>query len=182
MKYSPSICIFLIAFSLCLDPSWANSSELRVLELEAQYYNQEGVLFRYDDGVFIFEGLLTPDKTLLLDVELIRSFDGVRSSVRGKDLYKEMIGYFGVDNIDMIIGDWWSGTNFQTYMTYREEGASKEQAAFATWSGRMARSFGFTKIQEVKENDIENLSRQRSVVVKFVKPTPSCNESLNPQY
>jgi hypothetical protein len=143
--------------------------------LTVQYgYTEE---FRNEDffGVevpehsYMFHGTLSSTGKLSLSAFLAFPEYGVRSHLRGADLYKQMIEYFGVSKIRSIEGHWVDETNFNQFFAGLKNGLSQEQAASATWSGRQAALYGFTKVESV-EVRVQSVTGSKTVIVVFTRP------------
>lgn len=102
---------------------------------------------------FYFVGELE-NRSLELNISLVDQRLKVRSGLQGERLYKEMMDYFGVENIDVIVGRWDQGTNFESYSRAKKQGFSYEEAALQTWSGRQAVRFGFKRVRFIDEGSL----------------------------
>ncbi|WP_410614097.1 hypothetical protein [Amycolatopsis sp. lyj-109] len=72
---------------------------------------------------------------------------------RGAQMFDDAISNFGVENVAAIQGKWVTNmpSNLNTFNDLTRSGAmTVEQAAAATFTGKMAARFGFTKIEVVK--------------------------------
>lgn len=105
---------------------------------------------------FVFEGYLASDGFLLIDAFLIDEERGIRSRQKGRHLFQRMIEHFGLNNIKGIRARWSSGVNFDAYMIGLKAGMSKEEAAFTTWTGGLAREYGFNKVGSVLKGKSPN--------------------------
>jgi RHS repeat-associated protein len=84
----------------------------------------------------------------------------------GGEMFEEAIKAFGLSNIKGIRGTWLGGgdlrTNFDAFQKAIKAGLTPEQAAFETFTGAMAKRFGFTKAT-VTTNEA------KKVVVEFTR-------------
>lgn len=117
---------------------------------------------------YSFEATLNEDGVLHIAAFLSYPDLGVRSHLRGSDLYKEMIEHFGLARIKKIRGTWLDGTNYEQFFDKLDEGYSEEEAALATWSGRQAQKFGFTRVESVEVEESTTL-KLTTVKVSFVR-------------
>jgi len=119
--------------------------------------------------LFFFSASLDGETAELSFVSrLINKPEALRSAAHGTDLYREMMAHFGPENIEQIQGKWVQGTNFDRYWDEIESGASQTEAVFRTWSGRMAKEFGFSKIKSIVHK--KSQSRRPPVLVQFIRP------------
>lgn len=58
-------------------------------------------------------------------------------------------------NVERIVAQWNSGTNFLAYRKAIKEGKSVEQAVFSTWSGRKALEYGYNKVLTVGKTGLD---------------------------
>ena len=94
---------------------------------------------------------------------------GYRSSLKGHELYKEMMEHFGKSNINRIESVWKDQKNFTQFFKNVETGMGESEAALHTWSGRQAQRYGFSEAQvEIYQNPL-NLTK--IIMVEF-RPTP----------
>lgn len=139
---------------------------------------QQGAIKRYKDAEifmvevpkynYLFQGTLSDRGTLDITAYLSFSEFGVRSHLRGSELYREMIEHFGVERIKKIKGAWLEGTNYERFFELYNSGYSKEDAASMTWSGRQAAKYGFNRVGRVEIQKNRNLN-MTSVYVEFLK-------------
>jgi hypothetical protein len=116
---------------------------------------------------FYFVGELE-NRTLELNLLLVEQRLKIRSGLQGERLYKEMMEYFGVENIDVIIGRWAQGTNFDSYFRARQQGLSHEEAALQTWAGRQAARFGFKRVRFIEDGSLVD-GDSPQVYVEFIR-------------
>ncbi len=112
-----------------------------------------------------FYALLDENGTLKLDVRLQNINTGARSHLRGSELFAEMIQHFGRDRIKVIVGRWSEGTNYDAFYAELFNGASAEEAALRTWTGRMASSYGFDKVKYIEI--LNPYTEEETVYVEF---------------
>ncbi len=94
---------------------------------------------------------------------------GQRIRFRGTDLFENMINHFGLENIDYIKGRWVSGDNYNEF-TENLLTMNEKKAAKATWTGRRAAEYGFTRVKRVIYNPAFEGERKGSVRVYFTRP------------
>ncbi len=116
---------------------------------------------------FYFEGELE-NRVLELDFLLVDQDLKVRSGLQEERLYKEMMEYFGVENIDVIIVRWVQGTNFDSYHRAIQKGLSQEEAALQTWVGRQATRFGFNLVRFIEDGFLLDGDKPQ-VYVEFIR-------------
>lgn len=123
-----------------------NHKNLNVLLTATRFYLEE------TGTEFYFKATLIPGGSLSIDIKLRDERSSKRSFLGGKRLYASMMKYFGEENILNIEGSWSGGDNFNTYMqALSVRGTNTADAAFATWSGKMAHSYGFTNAKLVSD-------------------------------
>ncbi len=130
--------------------------------------------YKFEDKTynFKFEANLSEDGELLVEAYLVNPRRNLRAQKSGKELYQEMVEHIGLDNIPIIKGLWYGGTNLIQFTDGLSAGLVPTEAARATWSGRMAAKYGFS---EVKNIEIEEENRQAGKVIvgvqlDFVRP------------
>lgn len=72
--------------------------------------------------------------------------DGNKRTVRGRMLYDLMMRHFGL-SVVAIAGFWSSGENRRIFIEALNGGATPEDAALSTWSGRQAERHGFSQVE-----------------------------------
>ena len=132
----------------------------------------EGIKFEVRDknnDEFTFDASLFPGGRLRLNAFLAISELGIRSSMSGQHLYNKMIKYYGLENINRIVGLWLGGTNYDAFLINQASGQSLAESALNTWSGRQAAKYGFTEVQtlEVKNN---SMTGETEIYVEFTRP------------
>ena len=152
----------------------------RTVKGEKEYLVKLGHKFAFTDKTngFKFVAELENDGTIFLDTELVNARLGIRSHMHGRDLYDQMIQHFGLDRITGIRDVWSGGTNFSQFHTNLRNRMSIEDAAFNTWSGRLAARYGFTKLasyefinaQESEFGDIPYPIHRRPFELLFTRP------------
>lgn len=131
-------------------------------------HNQNTFHIRDPEHEFEFYAHLNSGR-LFLNVSLVDYQNNKRSSLKGSDLYVQMMKKFGPQNINVIEGIWSEGTNHQMYFSNLARGLTPEEAAAQTWSGRQAARFGFTDI-EVVHHEWSVVQGRTLVTVEFRKP------------
>ncbi len=117
---------------------------------------------------FFFSARLSEKKVLTFST-ILKMFElPVRSGLYGPRLFREMMDHFGVENVDVVVGRWLVGSNFDVYRSSLKSGASPEEAALLTWTGRQASFYGFNKVRSVHE-DKNSTTGQVTVVVEFIR-------------
>lgn len=104
--------------------------------------------FRDNNSWFYFKAKLEEGK-LTVKASLVDLVTGDRSSVKGSDLYKEMILHFGIERIDVISGRWFpfSKANYGAFFTALKQGKNSREAAFSTWTGQQVLKYGFEFVE-----------------------------------
>lgn len=126
------------------------------------------------ENVFFAEGELESSRTLTLSFRL-RTGDGGRSDIRGRQAYDRIIQHFGADNIKRIAGVWVKpitdvpSDNYEAFRSALAAGYSPEQAAKQTWSYRMAASHGFTAVRFVDKESM-GAGVDDDILVYFERP------------
>ena len=127
-------------------------------------YGIEGSL---DDGQLTFS-VLAPPPGATLDPAIAEIYP----EVRGKDLFTAMMLAYG-NQVTSIDANWNEGgifsDNYNTYQTHIENGATPQEAAAATWTGKMAKKWGYTEVS--KPNETANPSANNQVKFSFKKPS-----------
>lgn len=103
--------------------------------------------FRIEDqnSAFYFKAELYEGR-VKIKASLVDPIDKTRSSMRGPELFAQMIEYFGIENIRILEGRWFefSDANFGSFnRALQEQGLSPQDAAFRTWTGQRALDYGF---------------------------------------
>lgn len=167
--------ISLSAFSaqaqnLCLD-IFSNKNTLTIqYGPEDRYKDAENFAVEIlPSRTYSFQATLNAKGTLNISAFLALPEFGVRSHLKGPELYAEMIQHFGRDKILRIEGTWVEGTNHSQFFAALKRGFTPEQAALATWSGRQAQLYGFTRVEMV-EVKYDNLMKDHTVKAIFVRP------------
>jgi len=140
----------LVILGLFTSPAgWAASSCQNLLQVQQgavrRHIGPEIFAVEVPKYNYSFQGSLNDEGTLSISAFLSFSEFGVRSHLRGDDLYRKMIEHFGVEKIKKIKGVWFDGTNYDRFFELLKAGHSKEEAALGTWSGRQAQKYGFNK-------------------------------------
>ncbi len=152
----------------------------KTVQSEKEYLVKLGHKFSFTDKTYGFKFVaeLENDGTLFLDAELVNTRLGIRSHMHGGDLYSQMIQHFGVQNITAIRDVWSGGTNFSQFHANLRNRMSIEDAAFNTWSGRLAARYGFNMLasyefitaQESEFGDIPYTIHRRPFELLFTRP------------
>lgn len=116
----------------------------------------------------IFWKAYLEDGVLSMRIQLKVPSQGYRSSLQGHKIYKEMMEHFGVKNIKKIESVWIEQTNFTQFFKNIEKGMSEKEAALNTWSGRQAKSYGFSKVSV--EVYVNSLTLKKSIMIEFSRP------------
>lgn len=120
-------------------------------------------------GAYSFQASLNREGTLNISAFLAFPEFGVRSHLKGSELYAEMMHHFGRDRIQRIEGKWLDGSNHTQYFAGIARGLTPEQAAIATWSGQQAARYGYSRV-ELVEAQYNTLFKNHVVTVIFAKP------------
>ncbi len=116
-----------------------------------------------------FEAFLSPSGRVSIMAYLTAPERGMRSHLRGSDLFKDMIEHFGLHRISVISGIWNEGTNYDIFNTAVANGYSHKKAAAQTWTAQQAAIYGFSKVRSVRiKNNAEDGTP--TVIVDFVRP------------
>lgn len=94
---------------------------------------------------------LDEEGVLEFAVRMRNQINGERSIYNGSDVFKMMMRHFGSERIWAFRARWSSGDNLSEYKENRETMGLKS-AALETWTGRMAKEFGFSRVRAVRED------------------------------
>jgi hypothetical protein len=87
----------------------------------------------------------------------------------GRQMYDATMLAFG-GNVKSILGGWVGGgdmaDNYKTFVAALNAGLTAEQAAFATFAGKMAWRWGFTNVRIIQQSTSED---EQEVVVEFTR-------------
>jgi hypothetical protein len=114
-----------------------------------------------DDGSGI---LASVDELGVLDTA-IKVPDALKGQGVGKKLFRDAMSNIGPENVKVIRGNWHAGDqmadNFNSFKKLATN-QSPEDAAKSTFTGKMARDYGFNNLRIVTNNE-------NSVVVEFIR-------------
>lgn len=94
---------------------------------------------------------------------------GVRSHLRGNELFANMVLHFGAHRIKTISGRWIDGTNYDHFMKSIANGMSHTEAAATTWTGQQAALHGFSKVENVYMRT-DKMTEMTTIYADFVRP------------
>ncbi len=116
-----------------------------------------------------FEATLAPT-TGRLTIAAFLAFPeaGVRSHLRGGELFKDMIHHFGAHRIQTIVGRWIDGTNFDQFFAGLARGKTEHQAAAETWTGQQALLHGFGNVHSVHIK-VNKMTGEKTVYAEFTR-------------
>jgi hypothetical protein len=105
----------------------------------------------------------------------------------GGKMFDEAIEHFGTDKVKGIKGVWLATDelkdNFEIFKKVYLETKDLQKAAFATPTGKIARSKGFEKVNEKLEQDIINSINNGNVIIEFTGTVKGLDDLLkNPTF
>lgn len=151
----------------CVDLFLKRTDPPDIATYPVEIHKDDGI-YRVTSGPFIFEGHLQ-NRVLEITALLSLPESNIRSQLRGDLLYQRMITYFGREHVDKIVGNWFSGTNYDQFFNNLKNNATLEDAALYTWSGRQAAKYGYTVVERV-ELGVDFKTGKPSVTVIFQRP------------
>lgn len=124
---------------------------------------------QYDEETkdyFYFSGYIDINGDFSFATFLVNHFENTRSSMQGRKYFRKAIRFFGKRNIETILAQWLENSdNHLQYHTALQQGMTPEQAAFSTWTGRQAKSIGFSRIESI--TFVEDPPRSPKIFVRF---------------
>ena len=90
-------------------------------------------------------------------VELAIYTKGLKSTVRGGEVFKAILDKFQADGIGFkgVRGLWYEGDNLATFNDLIKKGFTPEEAAAQTFTGKMAARSGYSKVRFDYENSVK---------------------------
>ena len=170
------------------------NSRVRTNTSTADYYGEwQSTAEAGSSENFHFYAYLQDEGLLRIFARLVDHQNKTRSKIRGKEALDRALRHLGTDRINEIEGQWHaSSDNHVSFRNALFAGETPTDAAYKTWTGKLAEELGFTQVRSIHvaervltikgqpvgkapppEMNSENPTDLKQFVyfVRFVKPT-----------
>lgn len=129
----------------------------------------------YGSPEFFIDGILVQGTVSFTVVAEVR---GRRGTFTGRQFFTAMLDHFGVRRVKVIAACWSDArpertTNLDLFNRETHRGATPEDAAFATHTGRWAGEKGFTVLASIDTTPDDFPGGYEQVLAEFKKPPPN---------
>jgi hypothetical protein len=109
-----------------------------------------------------------------LSFEVVAALGTTKGPIQGHEFFEAMLAHFG-NKVKMISAVWSDArpeftTNLEIFNAETKARATRENAAFATKTGKWAKAAGFSMIQSIDTTPDDLPGGYEQVLVDFVKP------------